>query len=201
MAKFQTTTPREDAVPRRPITLDDIRFLTELQRTLNTQDTMGNADPRFWVVAQSRIVPVPLEDAQKKVVVDANGESYGSLKELAEYVRRETGSREAANAIEACWDMDEAVQTIQDDPQFEYLDGKPFHLAGLKRDSEIVKDTLFLTHAACEEHLRAYGHNYEEDAHAFAMTAVRSPEFERLLRLLQTMDWESLSVHLYGKGV
>ena len=61
------------------------------------------------------------------------------------------------------------------------------------RRSRVVPDTLFLTHKACEDHLRKYGYNYRKDAHAYAMTAIRSPQFEKLIKLLQTVDWAALA--------
>ena len=47
---------------------------------------------------------------------------------------------------------------------------------------------MFLTHKECEEHLKEYGYNYSEDAHAYAMTAQRSPEVETLLNILESVE-------------
>lgn len=58
----------------------------------------------------------------------------------------------------------------------------------------IYPDSMFLTHKECENHLRKYGYNYSEDAHAYAMTAYRSPEVETLLNLLETVDWDSVNL-------
>ena len=35
----------------------DIQFLKELQQELKTQETDGNASPRFWVIKDYRMVP------------------------------------------------------------------------------------------------------------------------------------------------
>lgn len=117
MAYYQSTTPHDDVTPRRPLTQDDIAFLTELQTLLNTQDNMGQADPRFWVI----------------------------------------------------------------------------------KDSQLCPDTLFLTHDDAENHLRKYEHNYRGNAHAFAMTAIRSPRVETLWKLLQTVDFQALATDYISK--
>ena len=55
----------------------------------------------------------------------------------------------------------------------------------------VYQDTLFLTHKEAEDHLRKFGYNYDPTAHAFAMTAHRSPEIEKLLQILQQVDWSA----------
>lgn len=57
----------------------------------------------------------------------------------------------------------------------------------------IYPNTMFLTHKECEEHLKEYGYNYSKDAHAYAMTAQRSPEVETLLNILESVDWDSVN--------
>ena len=73
MAQFQKTTPRPDKVPRRALTGEDLAFLTELQSELNTQDTMGNRDPRFWVIKQSETETCGADDADDIAFRDADG--------------------------------------------------------------------------------------------------------------------------------
>lgn len=40
----------EDKIEKRKITPEEIEFLISLQKEMNTQDTCGNAAPRFWVI-------------------------------------------------------------------------------------------------------------------------------------------------------
>jgi len=40
----------DDNIPKRPITTEEIQFLIELQREMNTQDHVSQADPRYWVI-------------------------------------------------------------------------------------------------------------------------------------------------------
>ena len=55
MAIFQETHPLPmDPIAKRPLTLNDIEFLKKLQYEHNTQDSMGNRNPRFWVIKESQ---------------------------------------------------------------------------------------------------------------------------------------------------
>jgi hypothetical protein len=50
MARFFTPKYHDDEIKKRAITEDDIRFLKDLQKEMNTQDTMGQGAPRYWVI-------------------------------------------------------------------------------------------------------------------------------------------------------
>ena len=184
MARFQETTTHDDTVEKRPLSPDDVRFLAELQHALNTQDTMGQADPRFWVIAQSKEVPA--------------GEQYNSIKELSERAKETIGA-DAAWIVSSCVGLDDAVEEINTNPELSSMPGIPFSMASVMSVREIVKDTMFLTHADCEDHLRKYGYNYEPDAHAFAMTAHRSPCVEKLLGIIRSVDWGAAAYSLVEK--
>lgn len=49
MAKFWKTKRHEDTTEKRQLLKDDIDFLVNLQREMNTQDHLCQADPRYWV--------------------------------------------------------------------------------------------------------------------------------------------------------
>ena len=53
-----------DTVEKHKITDKEIKFLSDLQHELNTQDHVGQADPRFWVIMgkEKCIVPEGYED-------------------------------------------------------------------------------------------------------------------------------------------
>ena len=51
MAKLYELKYHEDEFPqKREMTREDIIFLTSLQKEMNTQDHVSQADPRFWVI-------------------------------------------------------------------------------------------------------------------------------------------------------
>lgn len=53
----------------------------------------------------------------------------------------------------------------------------------------IAYNCMFLTRAEAEAHLASNYYHYTERAHAYAMTAWRSPQVERLLKVLHEADF------------
>lgn len=213
MAIFQETHPKtEDPIVKHEITLGEVRFLKKLQHELNVQDSMGNRDPKFWVIKQSKdkITSQDTEPFEYDYVVlsddDDLSQEIKTLDELFDAMQRladdgsyqynvertpdgilitneDDGSDFTVNAITA--ETADILDTMAGDV------GR-FHVNYVTTESSIVPDTLFLTHESCEEHLMKYGYNYEPDAHAYAMTADRSPEYEALIKILRTVDFEKL---------
>lgn len=94
MAIFQTTHPKErDVTEKHGITVDEIRFLKKLQHELNIQDSMGNRDPRFWVIRQSKdtLVAQDTEPFDYDYVAlsdeDDLSKNVGSLDELFDVIK------------------------------------------------------------------------------------------------------------------
>lgn len=207
MPIFQETHPRKDNTPRRPLTKADLDFLSSLQSVLNTQDTMGNADPRFWVIKGQKEVPASGYDTadvyhlsfpSNPDVPDADIRTIDDMLNLIRdpAFQSEFNCKIVQESIDSCTIETETdtylIRTMR--TLLHILDelNVDYDITYAMDASSIYPDTLFLTHAACEDHLRKYGYNYDKTAHAYAMTAVRSPEFERLLKLLQTVDWAAV---------
>lgn len=205
MARFQERIYHADTVAKRPLTAGDAMFLAELQRELNTQPTMGNAAPRFWVLAQEEETAAPKDGyGADAVAVDTEdgGTVAGSLEELAKwlddgnadevaacpYFNKSCTVKFADGDSAGCYSMEDVAEALEDHGSAR------IEIRYVWRRTRPVQDTLFLTHKDAEDHLRDYGYNYGEDAHAFAMTAVRSPRFEALMELLQSVDWSALQV-------
>lgn len=214
MAIFQDTHPKEqDVTEKHTITIDEIRFLKKLQHELNVQDSMGNRDPRFWVIRQSKDINVSRDieppDYDYITITDDNypereiktlNNVFDAIQELTdsnpsqyEIKRTSNGNILATNTN----DGSDFLITRVNNETAEIMDKiagdlNRFHTNYIQTKSYVVPNTLFLTHESCEEHLRKYGYNYEPDAHAYAMTADRSPEYEALIRLLRTVDFEML---------
>jgi len=55
----------------------------------------------------------------------------------------------------------------------------------------VVEDTLFLTLRECREHIERNRHHYKRPC-TYAQTAWRSPQFERLVNILQQVDWNMI---------
>jgi hypothetical protein len=125
----------KDETEKHEITGEELEFLYNLQKEMNTQDHVSQADPRFWVIKGS--------EKLHRVECEEDG-------------------------IEL-YDEYEAI---------------PYKII-----PKIYEDTMFLTQKAAEEHLRGNSHHYSEDAHTYAMTAWRSPDVDKLWKILQTVDF------------
>lgn len=206
MAVIQESTYHEDTVKKRPLTVDDAMFLAKLQKELNTQDTMGNADPRFWVIVQCRETPTDEDHSDYVVAVDEDGDTVArNLQQLVRWI--EDNNLEGARSCVhyhggATATLDDGREIsgsslikLVDNLNDAGIDGVTWQYVAAEK-SHVVQDTLFLTHADCQEHLEQYSYNYQYDAHAYAMTAIRSPRFERLIKLLQEIDWSALDIDL-----
>lgn len=209
MAQFQKREYHPDKTPKHAITQDDISFLKLLQKELNTQPSMGNADPVYWGIMETSEQPTSEDYADATVLVDESGDIVArDLEDAVQYLNDPMNDG-LDDEITRCSMQDDGTCVIQykDSPEercqcladiIESLDsslGDTFglRLGYLRESHEIRKDALFLTHKDCEDHLKAYGYNYKPDAHAYAMTAVRCPRYETLLRILRETDWDALS--------
>lgn len=203
MAVFQKNEHHADATEKHVLNVADVTFLMALQKELNTQSSMNQAHPVYWTIAQTREAISDQYNYDDVIAVDQDGCVIArNLKELAEFLdNREIPEvtscayfNNACNihfrdgAVEEAYSIDSALDLLQEH------DIDQLELRYVRREQEIAKDCLFLTHRACEEHLRNYGYNYEKDAHAFAMTAFRSPEYEQLIRLIRSVDWSKLQI-------
>lgn len=56
----------------------------------------------------------------------------------------------------------------------------------------VYPNTMFLTEKAAATHLRQNDYHYDATAHTYAMTAWRSPEVEKLIKILQTVDFSNI---------
>ncbi|MBJ7961020.1 hypothetical protein JDS77_25560 [Bacillus cereus group sp. N28] len=172
----------------------DIQFLKELQQELKTQEIDCQAAPRFWTLMDYKWVVTAeghhdrislfFMDDCKAVIVEEyiediisgqlehelTEERIEELKEMREYESEE-------GLVE--W----IKENIDDDCYLIYEEEVSF----------IVQDTMFLTKEDAKKHIEDNGHHYTKQVHTYAMTAWRSPKVERLLNILEIIDWESIS--------
>lgn len=197
----------EDTVEKHPLTEEELLFLKAFQTERNTQDTVCQASPRYWVIKGSKTV---FEDGiDEGEAIRINGECFydvntGDLTSLL------TNTKEK---LEDFLDKDDLYFT-EENELIVVNDGEEYVVDDITSAFNVLSDilyeddveigyyekvdiiypnTMFLTHKECEEHLKEYGYNYSEDAHAYAMTAYRSPEVETLLNILETVDWDSVN--------
>lgn len=170
---------------------EDIEFLRELQHELNTQETDGQASPRYWGIEETREY-VCEEGIGTPYVYSYVGEGKYCLKDYVEKINEEVKELSKEHHIfEEAWDsidkddVNEVVDFAND-----YL-RKPYkydYIVWIDTWLEVSEQTgCFLTKRAAKQYLENnyYHHN---NGHTYAMTAWRNPEFERLLNILQTMN-------------
>lgn len=176
----------------------DIQFLKELQQELTTQETDGNASPRFWVIKDYRMVPANEKyDSGEEERFFNDGDlvtfhKFSDLKEfLEEYYSEEIDEDQELRVL--VYDESERFDELWEYIESNFNNDGYFDTAFMKEEGFIVPDTMFLTKEEAKTHLKLNHYHYTSKAHTYAMTAWRAPKVERLLNILETFDWESIS--------
>ena len=173
---------------------EDIEFLKELQHEMLTQDTVCQANPRFWVVMETkRVYGIDSEYADGCVIVGEEGEEcssdlkdiYGWLTNILEIDCVYVDGTIGVGGKELC-DIDDVMNYLENSAGYDQ-----FSIVYFKDEEQIAKDTMFLTNRECKQHIKLNYYHYSKDAHSYAMTAWRSPEVERLYKILETTDWDN----------
>jgi hypothetical protein len=181
---------------------EDREFLKELQHEMLTQDTVCQADPRFWVVMQT-VRDYWVEDNVDGICIydtyAAESVFEGDQEEkLAIWIK------ENFDVVVKCeYDRGFLEIVCEDDNEFsisgmseikdfldEYASGQ-YSICNYRDREEIAQDTMFLTLRECKEHIEANHYHYK-NPHSYAMTAWRSPQVERLYKILQNTDWDNV---------
>ena len=210
----------EDVVEKHPLTLEEIQFLIELQKEMNTQDHVSQADPRFWVIQGTEreygiesgyedgadladnngccVVAADMESAVEYIrdnLLDEINEMDG-IQRLFELTAGILHSRIRISWCEDGLDDYEEFDNIEEVAEWLNDNGYDFRVSNYRIVSKVYPDTMFLTQKAAENHLKANYYHYSEDAHTYAMTSWRNRETEILWKILQQVDWELLLSHL-----
>lgn len=223
MAKYHTGLEyHEDETEKHDITKEDLEFLIALQKEMNTQDNVGQADPRYWVIKGSeKLYNVGREDGIELGYSDGYDTVADGLDEIAEFIKENL-----LEEINGCCGDDFSI-SVEDLPFDNHLVVEHTEDGEMRSDTldtaqeindwleergcdeyqafpymilpKIYEDTMFLTQKAAEEHLKANSHHYSEDAHTYAMTSWRNPETEKLWKILQTVDFKKLDAKLLKK--
>lgn len=165
--------------------IEDIKYLIELQNRLNNQENDGNADPLFWGVIEERKVPAypGCGDGTELVIESEGNYQDDELSELKEWMD-DTGYFNECE-LDSIYDLNDAKEA---------LDGKGIdcEIYSYRTENVLSKTTgAFLTKEACQHHIKRNGHNLCKPR-TYAMTAFRNFEYEQLLKILKTADFESL---------
>lgn len=186
---------------------EDREFLKQLQHEMLTQDTDYQADPRFWVIMQKEKEYWVEENIDGIFIYDCSncedlfeGE-FGSdeMKEWFIAFIKERSETEVTN-LESCSDLSfkfgEEDFYITDNKELEeFINekcGVEVSIGYYREKYAIQENTMFLTKREAEGYLKANYYHYNSTAHTYAMTAWRSPQVERLYKILQNTNWEEI---------
>lgn len=196
----------EDTTEKRALTEEDRDFLVRLQRELNTQDTCGNAEPRYWGIRGTEQIYGMEEGYGDEYDLYDNAAcsiAASSMTDAVKIVREFVNDMddECDWMVEACdgcinvvtyEDGEETLYDLKDVKEWLNEHGGDYSISGRKEFGKIYEDAMFLTQKAAEEHLRKNAHHYADDARTYAMTSWRSPEYERVIEILRHIDWERI---------
>lgn len=204
----------KDEIEKNKITKEDIEFLKGLQTELNTQDDLGQSNPRFWVIKGSeKIYNVEDADGYELYNEDSCDVLASDIEEVFEYIKdnlideiNEIDGIERTITLEndifskqivISWieDEDECIKELSDaEDVADWLEefGYNYKVITYKIIPKIYENTMFLTQKDAENHLKSNDYHYSDDAHTYAMTAWRSPRVEKLIKLLQSVDFSKL---------
>lgn len=195
---------------------EDIEFLKKLSETMRNQEHDYQASPRFWVVAQS-IKEYTGEDYGSHVdLVTEDGDTVvedANVKNVVDYFMNEYSDEIEENRItvnhtpsyceifvldkengeaeeeETLFDIDDVIRFFE---EHDIISDSHYRTVCYNvNDTSICPDTMFITKESCKNHIRLNGYHYN-NPHTYAMTAWRSPEVERLWKILEETDWEKV---------
>lgn len=155
-----------------------IEFLKNLQLELNTQETDCQANPRFWVVAQHEWQPCWREQFDAYHYTNGEGDYFDTFEEFKGYLL------EYGYIDQEVYDEADCLEDLPNYYEYDQIPMKKIHV--------IKQNTMFLTKRECQEHIKRNKHHYNDTVHTYAMTAWRSPQVEKLIKILQTENFDEV---------
>ena len=185
----------------REINKQDIEFLKDLQHEMLTQNNVGQASPRFWVIRElKRSYGIESDYSISGSIILYDGEEIGEdLEDLYELLIdiNENEIKDYNISLYKDYILIEGFEPMTTVNQvFDFInyeiDCKNIELVNYLDTYEIVPDTMFLTLRECEEHIKRNHYHYRQP-HPYEMTAWRSPQVEKLYDILENVDFDKLN--------
>lgn len=207
----------EDKTEKHKITDSELSFLRDLQKELNTQDILGQANPRFWVIkGTEKLYHVDEADGYELYDSECCDILADSTEGICNYINENLLDDINSNRLDGeefavtfehgilgnekivvRWldggsvddEMIEELEDLQEIHDWLENQGYDYQIISYKIVPKIYENTMFLTQIDAENHLRANYYHYSDDAHTYAMTAWRNPRMDKLIEILQEVDW------------
>lgn len=169
------------------MTKEDVEFLKKLQHEMLTQDNACQAAPRFWVVKDvERIYNVTDDIDGYEVILDTE-RAGESKEEVLSFLKDWTDIEpNELNKYEKCNSLDELIECLR-------KEGFDAYEVSYRDIKIIVENTFFLTLADCEKHIELNRYHYN-NPYPYCMTAWRSPQVERLYKILENENWDKFII-------
>lgn len=182
---------------------EDIEFLKQLQHEMLTQDTVSQANPRFWVVMQTVRDYWVDDDIDGICIMIKNAAENvfeGDLDVLVNWIKENFD-----NVKECSYDYGWIDIICEDEKEYytndiseirEFLEEyspDTYSVCYYRDREEIAQDTMFLTLRECNKHIENNKHHYTKP-HSYAMTAWRSPQVARLYKILEQTNWDDTNI-------
>lgn len=185
----------DDTTEKHSITQEEIQFLIDFQKELNTQDCYGQADPKYWVIRDYEKVygadlnntdGIAIYDSDSgNTVYEGNIPMFGISKIIAEIMEvlgkdEYELSFEEKELIENSYDSDSLISALEE-----------VGFSVCEYQTIPKESNFFFTQKAAQNHLRVNDYHYSNEAHSYAHTVWRSEE-EKLWDILRKVDWSKL---------
>ncbi|MFP3322096.1 hypothetical protein R0K05_03275 [Planococcus sp. SIMBA_160] len=181
---------------------EDIQFLKDLQSQMQWEsehDYDMQASPRFWVIMDHRIAPGNADcdsGYMQRYWNDGDHCVFNDFEELKAFIEDDFhgNDEEIPDDLERALkngDFDDLWEMIYED----YNDDGYYSETFVKEEEYIVPNTLFLTKEEAKAHIQLNRHNLSSKAHTYAMTALRAPKVERLIKILNEFDFDSITAN------
>ncbi len=168
---------------------EDIQFLNDLQQELISQEHDSQASPRYWTVGDYKMVGCPDGCQDEYHVYLPNRDYSGEINELLKQIEEDEFDDMSKEAIEDFKEIECGISAI--DWVKDHYD-EDADLIPVREEHIIHPNTMFLTKAEAKRHIELNHYHYSPKAHTYAMTAWRAPKTERLIKILETFDWDSV---------
>jgi len=174
--------------------MDDIQFLIDLQQELKTQVHDCQAAPRYWALMDYKWTPTEEGYHDKVSLFFINDCEAKDFEEYVDDLLKNNSDKEFTEEQTAELEELQEFESVDDVLKWikENVDNDCY-LVHEKEESFIVPNTMFLTKEEAKNHIKMNQHHYTSKVHTYAMTAWRAPKVERLLKILETFDWNKFT--------
>ncbi len=166
-----------------------LMFLQELGQEMREQEVDGQAHPRFWVIADYRKEPRPEGWHSDYLLCLPNCDLYDCIvDEFIKDAKENAEDRDIKITKEFLDDIDNIECEIGALEFAQKHFDEDAYLIPFEEEMFLVPNTFFIAKKDAKDYLQKYGYNHGPKAHTYAMTALRSPMFHKLIDMIMELE-------------